>query len=425
MSINHRPSTINSGTSDSPETPHEEFEPASQSELGRFVRENREGLRRPLYPVGGRTSLHYGWPLTQPGVLVSTSKLARTVDYPARDMTITVEAGVRFDELAGLLREERQQLPIDVAQSNRATLGGVIATNTSGPRRFGYGTLRDYVIGVSAVDAQGRAFKAGGRVVKNVAGYDLCKLFVGSLGTLAILTQVTLKLRPIPESTAMLWAAFPDFEAIDRALQRLGSSAARPVIVDVLTPAAARQIAAESRLDLATANPVLLLGVEGSGRETDWQVQTLKDELAEAAGLDVVRAEDAQRLLQALTEFPVGSEEPLTFRASLPPSRAIELLEQSRRAGVTACAHAGNGIVTGHLPDDVTAARRARDVLAPLAELARRARGSLVVVNCDDAWKSELPVFGDPPPAWDLMQRLKRQLDPLGLLNPGRLFGAE
>src|SRR5205085_6597457 len=131
---------------------------------------------------------------------------------------------------------ERQRLPIDLPQAQRATLGGVVAANPSGSRRFGLGTMRDYVIGISAIDASGRLFKGGGRVVKNVAGYDLCKMLVGSLGTLAVITQVTLKLRPIPESSRLLWCAFDHSAAIEQSLAQLVSSSARPVAMDILDP---------------------------------------------------------------------------------------------------------------------------------------------------------------------------------------------
>ena len=407
------------------ETNPGEFAPISQPELCRFLRENAAGDRRPLIPVGGRTALHYGNRVSDAAIVVETANLARTVDYPARDMTVTVEAGVRFDVLAELLRGERQQLPIDVPQSNRATLGGIIATNVSGSRRFGYGTLRDYVIGVSAVDAGGRLFKAGGRVVKNVAGYDLCKLLVGSLGTLAVISQVTLKLKPVPETSALLWTAFPDLPAIDGVLERLLTSAARPVIVDVLTSAAAAQIAAEIRCDLPSDRPVLIVGVEGGERETNWQVETLRSELAAGspASIEVLTAADGGRLLHALTEFSVHSEEPLIFRASLPPSQTIAFLRQAERAGVTLLSHAGNGIVTGLLPEDVAGVDEALRLLSPLMESVRKARGGFTILHCDESWKARLPAFGDDTPGWRLMQRVKAELDPHGLLNPGRLFG--
>ncbi|MFQ5734492.1 MAG: FAD-binding oxidoreductase [Planctomycetaceae bacterium] len=402
------------------------FQPSSVSELSRFLRENAETDRNSLLPVGGRTALHYGHPPAEPPLIVETAKLARTVDYPARDMTVTVEAGMRIDELAELLREESQQLPIDVSQSNRATVGGVVATNTSGPRRYGYGTLRDYVIGVSAVDASGRSFKAGGRVVKNVAGYDLCKLMIGSLGTLSILTQLTLKLKPIPESQSLLWVEFPLFDALEVALQSLQGTAVRPVVVDALTPSAAAQTAAETRADLTANGPVLIVGVEGGRRETDWQLETLTAELSSAQPRSIceVDGESAERVLRALTEFSVNAEEPLTFRSSMPPSQVVGFLQQANDAGIVVHAHAGNGIAAGHLPDDVTDASRARELLSPLHRHVDRHGGGFTILNCNEDWKRDLPVFGTPPGAWALMMQLKQQLDPHGLLNPGRLFGA-
>src|SRR6185295_19830055 len=119
------------------------------------------------------------------------------------------------------LATERQRLPIDVPQAERATVGGVIATNWNGPRRFREGTVRDYVIGISAVDGRGQPFKGGGRVVKNVAGYDFCKLLTGSFGTLGVITQVTLRLKPIPDQSALLACTVPDLAAAEKLLSAL------------------------------------------------------------------------------------------------------------------------------------------------------------------------------------------------------------
>jgi glycolate oxidase FAD binding subunit len=219
------------------------------------------------------------------------------------------------------LQQEGQRLPIDIAQSSRATLGGAVATNTSGPRRAGYGTFRDYVIGISAVDAQGRLFKGGGRVVKNVAGYDLCKLFVGSQGTLAVITQVTLKLRPQPETSALLWLTFDTFGEIENALERLLVSDARPVAVEVLNAAAAGLMATQSRLDLPHYSPVLLLGVEGSPQEVDWQMEKLRRELVPYGlqSFEKVSHDQTAGLWHSLTEFQTSADEPLTFQANLLP----------------------------------------------------------------------------------------------------------
>src|SRR5262249_12792151 len=134
-----------------------------------------------------------------------------------------------------------QRLPIDVPRADQATLGGILACNVSGPRRFGHGTLRDYVLGISVVNDEGHEIKAGGRVVKNVAGYDLCKLFIGSLGTLGIITQASLKLRPLPDVHALLSVnCGPD--AVADLLDRLHASRTRPICVELLNPSAAQAL---------------------------------------------------------------------------------------------------------------------------------------------------------------------------------------
>src|SRR5205814_7557519 len=178
-------------------------EPVTVAEVSGVVRRAaQEG--QAIYPLGGRTMLDLGLPPGRPGLAVSTTALSQVIDYPARDMTITVQAGITLARLQELLRAENQRLPVDVPQSERATLGGALAVNVSGPRRYGFGTFRDYVIGITVVNDEGHEAKAGGRVVKNVAGYDLCKLHIGALGTLGIITQVTLKLKPRPEEQALL-----------------------------------------------------------------------------------------------------------------------------------------------------------------------------------------------------------------------------
>ena len=397
-----------------------EFTPTTQSELARFVAENAVGDRRTLSPVGGRTALHYGFSAKEPGTVVAMSRLARVVDYPARDMTITVEAGMRIDDLQATLASERQRLPIDIAQAGRATLGGALATNTSGPRRFGHGTFRDYVIGISAVDAHGRAFKAGGRVVKNVAGYDICKLLVGSRGTLAIVTQVTLKLRPLAETSALLWCAFNSFATIDRVLERLLTSDARPVAIELLNPASATLIAASSRCELPTTQPVLCLGVEGSRREVDWQVETLRRELAPLGvkSSDVISEPQAAALWQALTEFQTCADDPLTFQANVRPSQCVAFIEQATKLNVAVQAHAANGIVIGQLPESAATVDETTVILNQLRETTRSGGGNLHVLHCDPEWQPLLPMCGDPEPSWPLMKELKQKLDPHGLLNP-------
>ena len=402
----------------------DEFIPATQAELARYLADNARGPQRVVYPCGGRTALHYGFAPPQPGVSVSLSRLTNVIDYPARDMTITVEAGIRVDDLQQLLRAEGQRLPIDIPQANRATLGGILACNTSGARRYGHGTLRDYVIGFSAIDAQGNLFKAGGRVVKNVAGYDLCKVMIGSLGTLGVITQVTLKVKPIPEAERWLWTSWPSYAGLETALERLLLSEARPIAIEVLDGTAVSEIAAEARTALPAGGPVLGVAVEGLLQEAEWQIAALRRELEPLGPVSVLETPTAEipGLNAALAEFQITAEEPLTFQANVLPSRVRAFLEQAAQQGIALQAHAANGIVIGQLSDTVTTVAAAGAVLTPLREGARACGGNLVILNCPGSWKSQLPLFGERESSWNWMSSLKRELDPQHLLNRGRFL---
>jgi glycolate oxidase FAD binding subunit len=403
--------------------PAEEFSPASTAELARFLVDNAATSRQPVMPAGGRTSLRFGEPVNAPARIVSTSAMQQVVDYPARDLTITVNSGIRIADLQRTLAAEGQRLPIDVPDARRATLGGAVAANTSGPRRFGQGTFRDYVIGISAVDGLGRPFTAGGRVVKNVAGYDLCKLLIGSLGTLAIITQVTLKLKPVAETQSLLWLTAKSPEQIEAWLVKLGLTATRPVAIEVVNRSAIKALTAESRVDLPTDEFGLAIPFEGSAKECAWQMATLESELKPAASTGVARLTDTQTtsLMQALAEFQAAGDDPVTFAASILPSRVMAFLDDASKRGVTLQAHAANGIVIGHLPDGCVTAAAAKEILAPLRRMAESAGGSLTVWNCDDAWKPTLNVSGSARPAQGWMREIKTALDPHGVLSPGRM----
>lgn len=401
----------------------DDFEPATAAELARFVAENARGGKMPLNPVGGRTALQFGYPQPVDAVSIDLNGLNRVVDYPARDMTITVEAGIRVSELQRVLAGEQQRVAVDVAQAHRATIGGAIATNTSGPGRFANGTFRDHVIGVSAVDGAGRLFSAGGRVVKNVAGYDLCKLLVGSLGTLAIITQVTLRLRPEPATRQTLWATFRDLLEIDSVVEALQRSETRPTAIEVLNAKAARQVQSEAKHDLPADHPVLCVTYEGSEAEAHWQIGKAHGELAQHEPIErtVLNETASKDTWSALIEYQAASDDPLTFQASLPPSRLSEFMVVADDAGVALQAHAANGVVIGHFPDSCTDADESAAQLAPLRAHAERHGGALVVWNCDPGWKNRLDLFGTPRGETALDEGIRTALDPQQVLNPGLL----
>jgi glycolate oxidase FAD binding subunit len=364
-----------------------------------------------VYPVGGQTMLGLGLPPTRPGVAVDLRGLNQVIDYPARDMTITVQAGITMAKLQELLAAEHQWLPIDVPEAERATLGGTVATNVSGARRYGHGTLRDYVLGISVVNDEGQEVKAGGRVVKNVAGYDLMKLYIGSLGTLGIITQVTLKVKPVPEARAMLETGC-SADALAELLNRVHASATRPVFINV-----------------TTAEPVLPVfwvhvGFEGNRTAVAWQAAKLQEELSPDYPSQVCDGEGTVRLFEErpseLGGIMDGPTSRLTFKANLLPSAVAPFLQAAcARHCWSLVAHAGSGIVIGHVTGDLTL-DRARTMLMELQEAAAAGQGNLILPRCPPEWKKDLPVWGRPRGDGWLMRAVKDRLDPKGLFNPGR-----
>jgi glycolate oxidase FAD binding subunit len=398
------------------------IKPQSVSELRDVVR-RAAGAGEAIYPVGGQTMLGLGLPPTKPGTAVDLRGLARVIDYPARDMTITVQAGITVAKLQELLATENQRLPVDVPMPARATLGGALSVNVSGPRRYGYGTLRDYLIGFSAINDEGQEIKAGGRVVKNVAGYDLCKLFVGALGTLGIITQATLKLRPRPECQALVVIGFPG-ERLDFLLDQLHASATRPVCLDLLNRRAAQYINRQMGATLPEQDWALVVGFEDSQAALSWQVQHLITEIGTGWAVDARAGSACDPLWQALVELRALPEAALTFKANLLPHAvgAFCRLAASLPEELIVQAHAGNGIVIGHAMGNPGDLAQAGMLLNTLHESAAAAQGNLVILHCPLAWKAVLPVWGRPRGDVSLMHAVKESLNPRRIFNPGRFL---
>ena len=396
------------------------IEPADVSEIARLVSETPKGSA--IYPVGGGTSLSYGLPAKIGGVGVSLRSLSKVIDYPARDMTITVEAGITMRELAATLAAENQRLPINVPHAEQATLGGVIATNWNGPRRFGQGTVRDYVIGISAVDGHGTIFKGGGRVVKNVAGYDFCKLLTGSLGTLGIITQATLKVRPIPEESGIVVWTLPDASTLDAALAKLSDSVTTPTAIEVVSGSG------WDECDLLVTGEEhrtwkLLVGVEGTAAEVDWMVGQLETEMRNVAGdAAPVERESVARVWDALASWSAAGEFPLVLKASVLPSKVVQTCEAycSLDANCSLQAHAGNGVVIAKL-SEFPADGLSRALLSNLQPLASSDGGNIVVLSNPSAKEmTHQSAWGGIDVPFALMTKVKQQFDPKNILNPGR-----
>jgi glycolate oxidase FAD binding subunit len=365
-----------------------------------------------VYPIGGATSLDFGLPARRSGIGLSLAGLNRVVDYPARDMTITVEAGLTMSKLADTLAAEKQWLPVDVPEPDRSTIGGVIACAASGPRRFSSGTMRDYVIGISAVDGRGSPFKGGGRVVKNVAGYDFCKLLTGSLGTLGVITQVTLKIRPLPEKSALVSCEIADLSEAEKLLGALVTSSTTPAAVELVAGPA------------WGTNGRLIVGVEGTEPEVAWMCRTLSEEW-NTLGIREVQtalADKATELWKRLREFPADRNAPLVLKATVRPSEVVRYmaLVQSIDAQASIQAHAATGVIHVRFAE-FGSADISRRLIGQLQPAARLAGGHCIVLSSDGLGELQRQAqWGTVDPATRWMVNVKQQFDPKGILNPGR-----
>ena len=386
--------------------------PADQAAVAEAVR-SAGGKGLAVYPVGGGTMLDYGVPPKRPGIGLSTANLNRMIDYPAADMTITVETGMTIAELTKQLATQGQRLPIDVAQPDRATVGGALAVDAFGPRRYAYGTMRDYVLGFSAVDGRGMTFSGGGRVVKNVAGYNLCRLMVGSLGTLGVITQATLMVRPRCEVSVFLVCEAPNFKIAEKLLADLVSSPTRPTAIEFV---AGRQDENDPVLGPMLEGNVgrLYVGFEGAEAEVDWMVEQLRGRWTSAGATApmVIPTSRAEPLWRQLAEF-AGD-----VQISVLPSAVIETTIKVMEAApdCTIHAHAGDGVIRVKMG-------AVRDAVAGIRAIVDEAGGKMVLrKHIDGVAMTAAEVWGQPGPEFRVMQAIKDRFDPDNILNPGRFI---
>jgi glycolate oxidase FAD binding subunit len=372
-----------------------------------------------IYPQGGKTSLDYGRAPGRPGVAIDMTSINALVDYPFADMTVTVQAGMTLAKLREILAEHHQRVLVDAPFPDQATMGGIYATGTTGPRRYGLGRPRDQIIGVSFVTSRGVVVSGGGRVVKNVAGYDFPKLLTGSLGTLGIITQMTLKVRPIPEASAFAWVHFWDHESLTTALEVLNTSGTRPTALDLLNSSGSRLVGQGPGLPNGQAT--LAIGYEDSPGSVRWQLDRLAAELGRT-DFAIVESTDSEALWNALCHFQAEQAGPFGVVANMRPSSVVSFLEQLDAERWSVQAHVGNGIVRAHALGDWSV-ESASQRIEELRSLATGDGGNLIVSRCPTEWKDRVRVWGEPRGDWALGERVRATLDPHAAMNPGRFVG--
>jgi glycolate dehydrogenase FAD-binding subunit len=388
-------------------------------------------------PAGNLTKQRMGGIPEGIDLVISLRCMNRVTDYQPADLTVTVEAGTNIEMLAGVLREKGQMLPLDVPFTRAgATVGGAMATNSSGSRRLGYGSVRDMAIGVHFVTSDGTAAKGGGKVVKNVAGYDLMKLLIGSYGTLGIITEATLKVFPVPPASVTLVLGFTSAVHALEARNRILNSPFPPQALDLMDSAAGAltgvDALSESRFSLVfrAAGPEPM--VERVRRELPLLIR--QDGGKTAACLTGEPEEQLWHAIQETTPAILSrSRDAAVIKISVPLSKMLCIVAGAKRAAaesglaVATLARAGTGIVYCHLwpPSDVggSSMERMATVCESLLAEAARAGGYAVVEWCPSEMKRRITRWAPLGDDFPMMQRLKAQMDPEGLLNSGRLFG--
>jgi len=408
-------------------TPEAAVFPASVEEVAAVIGLAAEA-GRPVTSWGGGTAASVGMPAARAGLVLGLRRLARLLEHEPGDLTATVEAGMTVEAFQAALRSRGQWLSLDPADADRATVGGVLATNAYGPRRHLYGTARDLLIGVTVVTADGSVVKGGGKVVKNVAGYDLPKLFIGSYGTLGVIVEATVKLRPLPDQEELVCVRFDRLKDAGAAVRAIVASDLIPNAIELLDAAAASGAEVAGGALGATSGGVLVVGFDGVREQVDWQRAELTRLTGPFGGRDLrpLEATAWPRLAPAArAAFPVTAA---AMAFAVLPSQVAETMEQgagmARARGLHTAwaAHAGVGVIRAALASDPAPREPAAiaAVLAEWREMVRGGGGHATLEWAPLAVKSQIPVWDDPGAAGRIMERIKAQLDPTNILNPGR-----
>ena len=381
------------------------FEPSTETELAAGLRcADAAGLS--VLPRGGGTKASWGNPPVRADVILSTARLNRLIEHAWADLTVSVEAGCTIRYLQNALAEHGQRVAVDPLWPERATVGGILSTNDSGTLRIRYGALRDLIIGVTIALPDGTLASSGGKVVKNVAGYDLPKLATGALGTLGVITRAIFRLHPLPRNTRSFTLAARDLDDACRVVLAVQDSR--------LTPTGL-----QARFS-AGAVPAVDIRFEGTDAGLAAQVAALRKLAAPATETATTDA-----VWQAREELWSSAESAAIAKFSALPASVAETCSRIRHLadslGVQWRAVVqGTGL--GWLRLEASNASAIHQVLYTLRPELEQVGGSLAVLNRPAAMPA-IDAWGSGRDAFPLMLSVKQQFDPRGMLNPGRFIG--
>lgn len=384
-----------------------------------------------VVPWGGGVHMGLGGVPKKVDVVLGLGRLDRVLDHEPGDMTSTVQAGMVLSDYQAHLARHGQLLGLDPPGGARATIGGILAANASGPRRLRYGTARDLLIGVRVVHADGTVTKGGAKVVKNVTGYDMNKLYIGSLGTLGVIVEATFRLYPIPACERTLVAAFPTARKAREIVAGILDSPLVPSALELLSETAAREVGRRLGVASEMRGVVLAVAVASAPEVVEAQIRAVQGMAGEADEHEVLEGQAHEGFWAAVRDFDSGYGSAVVLKAGVLLDKVADIMEYGERLAaqhglhVAVISEAGTGILRYYFRggDGADGMTRLAKVVDPLRAFAVEAKGSLAVLQAPPEVKALVNVWGPAGKGFALMQGLKEQFDPGHILSPGRFLG--
>lgn len=377
-------------------------------------------------PWGGGTRIDLGNTISRLDVVADLTRLNDVIQHNAADLTVTVEAGITLSDLRRTLAVQGQFLALDTAMPDDATIGGTLASGASGPLKWQHGSPRDLVIGMKLVQADGRVVKSGGQVVKNVSGYDMARLHIGSIGTLGVIAEVSFKLTPLPRQESTVLAAFDSAQACHSTAMAIFNSDVMPLSLTAFDANA-------NRLGAIVDVPgTHFLAVRLGGRPgtlARFEKEALK--LCSQGGpltVEKIEGSDIGDFWRKLTDFGWGRDvrPVITGRVGVLPTRVVNVASDLGKAGgydVAVVSQPGYGMSQVCWFDDDGQGNSALEVIEKARDAVLNLEGTLIIERCPVEAKQDFDVWGDVGEPIKIMRSLKEQYDPQGIINPGRFMG--
>jgi len=380
-------------------------------------------------PRGGGTQMSLGNTPSKLDLVMDLSKYHRLLDYQPADLTATVEAGITLEAFQRELAQGGNLASLEAPMADRATIGGILAANSSGPLRHSYGPARDWLIGISIVGPDGGETKAGGKVVKNVTGYDLNKLYTGSLGTLGVIVEATFKLAPFPTDSGALVAVFPSMQTAMDEARNLLAQIYSPQGVHIVNALTAEKL--DLPFNVPTDGACVMAFCSGRSRAVQRRLEESATLLLERNASQVERLDEPSgaALLRRLTDlgWSAATTPQLSLKINVSPSLVPKAIAWHQNSGIDPpgiLADAGFGSVRLFWwGEEALPISGVIEAIVRLRAIAQESGGSVVVEHCPLPAKAQVDVWGDTSVEVELMRRIKHAFDPLGTLNPGRFMG--